>query len=59
MDNDGTLDAYFCDYGLPSYSKMGLKLRDVITGEELMAKDFISVPLKKHTCRIFIGEISK
>lgn len=59
-ENDGKLDAYFCDYGLPAYSNMGLRLKDVVSGEDLgVHKDFLSVNLKKHSCRIFIATIEK
>ena len=59
-DNDCKLDAYFPDYGLPYYSGFGLRLKDVMTGEDLgVRKDFLSVALKQHSCKIFIATLEK
>ena len=52
-EDDLMVPLYFADYGIPTSSKKGLELRDVLTGEYIGIKhDFYCPTLKPHTCKI-------
>lgn len=59
-DRETQLDALFTDYGMPARCGVGLHLKDVITGEDIgVHKDYLSIKLPAHSCRIFIGTLEK
>jgi alpha-galactosidase len=59
-DTETRLDAFFTDYGMPARCGYGLRLKDVRTGEDVgVHKDYFSVNLQPHTCKIYIGTMEK
>ena len=57
-DNDGALHAYFSDMGLPVYSGRGFRLKDLVTGEDVgVHRDFFSVRLNRHACKIYLATV--
>ena len=56
----GDLSFIFADAGLPYESKVGLRLSDAFTGEEMgLCRDYLTLPLAPHTGRIFLGSLER
>lgn len=56
-DDEGSSDFRPWDIGLTKNTGIGLKLREVFTGETLdYVDDYIIFKLKPHDCKVFIGE---
>jgi alpha-galactosidase len=53
-----TLDVEFFDFGLPAGSGLGLRLRNVITGEDIgLQSDYMRIPVSSHGFKMYRGPL--
>lgn len=53
-EDDAKMYLYFEELGIPNSSGVNLKMREIVTGEELGSKrEFVDVFVPKHDCKIF------
>jgi alpha-galactosidase len=58
MDQDYTCNVEFFDFGLPVGSGLGLRLRDVMTGEDIgVQSDYMRIPLESRDFKLYQGTL--